>query len=104
MTLYELIYETLRGNVCTEYMVPGVEDAFADGSYCAGKYADVISAYLRICQRLGCGEEDKDLDIILDSMNDIQDYVSRQMFFLGVRHEELLLPLLEKDCDGLFGK
>jgi len=95
MTLYELIYETLRGNLCAEYAVPGIEDAFMDGSYCHGKYAELISAYMRLLDRLGLENEDPDVEIIINALQDIQDYISREMFFLGVRHRELLLGKLD---------
>lgn len=86
-----MIYETLRGNLCAEYAVPGVEDAFTDGSFCAGKYEEMTSAYMRLLDRLGVEDEDADVEIIINALTDIQDHIAREMFFLGVRHRELLL-------------
>ena len=99
MTLYEMIYETMMGNICTEYQVPGVNVVFYDGSYCDKKYAEVADAYVRICDRLGVVDEDPDVETIINALNDIQDYVCRQMFFLGVQHEKLLLNLVDMKVD-----
>ena len=71
------------GDRLPEYAVPGVENAFAPGSFCDRKYAAMREAYERLCHRLGAGDEDPDLEIIVDSLMDIQHFLTKTMFHLG---------------------
>lgn len=85
---YEKIYDTLCGNLLDEYAVAGIENVFAEGSFCDCRYGRMRSAYERLCGRLGVRDEDSDLEIIVDSLLDIQSYIARKMFFLGVQYRE----------------
>ena len=77
------IYETLLGERSDP--VIGVENAFADGSYCESCYTEMCKAYERVCFRLGKRDEDADLDQIITSMDAICADLCRQMFLLGIR-------------------
>ena len=85
MTEFEQIYGTLLGELLPEYAVPGIEDAFAPGSFCDKKYAEMRDAYQRLCLRLGVRDEDPDLEIIVDSLTDIQHCLAEKMFRLGTQ-------------------
>ncbi|CAM3948607.1 hypothetical protein HMPREF1095_00868 [Enterocloster bolteae 90A5] len=44
-----------------------------------------MSAYQRLCQRLGAdGEEDKDIEVIINSYELITEYLCMKMFDYGV--------------------
>ena len=77
------IYLTLQGLLTPEAAVPGVPDLFAPGSPCEQEYASLQEACQRICARLGV-EEDQDLNRILDSLENIQAALCREMFRLGM--------------------
>lgn len=82
------IYETMLGFLEPEAQVPGVANAFDEGSVCAGKYAGMRSAYERVCARLGGGDEDKDLNEIVDCMEAIQRELCERMYRLGIEHRK----------------
>ncbi len=79
---FEAIYETMTGMREKEYCVPFVEDAFAEGSVCDKWYEEMRQAYERICDRLGVQNEDKDLDIMVQSMEKIQKELCRRIYYL----------------------
>ena len=85
MTEFEQIYDTLRGELLPEYAVPGVENLFAPGSICDREYAEMRHAYERLLERLGQEDEDADLEIMVNTMTEIQTHIAREMFLLGVR-------------------
>ena len=80
----ELVYESLNGNLIVP--LAGVPNAFAPGSKCERLYADVLAAYGRLCGRLGTGEEDADVEIIIDSLLQIQRILGIEMYRLGLEH------------------
>ena len=77
------IYETLTGNRIEEYCIPGVENAFADGSYCMNLYSEMLDAYARVLERLGIVDEDDDIEIIINNLLSISKYLSCKMFDYG---------------------
>ncbi len=82
LTSFQDIYETMLGQREPEFQVPGVEDAFEPGLLCDQAYSKMRDAYERVCQRLGCRDEDGDLDCIVDCMELIQQELCRRMFSL----------------------
>ena len=46
-------------------------------------YAEILEAYQRICQRLGVGEEDGDVEIIINNFNVIMECLCRKMYDYG---------------------
>ena len=81
----ERVYETLSGLLLDEYCVPGVENAFAEGSPCATLYKDVLDAYARICERLGTEEEDADVEIIINAFLEMNKILRCKMFEYGFK-------------------
>ena len=47
----ENVYETLIGSLLEEYGIPGVKNAYADGSLCNGLYQQIYRANCRLCAR-----------------------------------------------------
>ena len=41
MVPYDELYDTVRGLMASEYAVAGVENLFAEGSYCQRRYDDI---------------------------------------------------------------
>ena len=50
------VYDTLQGEMIVP--VPGVENAFAEGTPCERLYAEATEAYERLRERLGVVDED----------------------------------------------
>ncbi len=91
--LFTDTYETMLGLREKEAEVKWVKNAFAEGSICAAEYEKMREAYERVCQRLGAGEEDADLDMIVESMENIQKELCRNMYALM---DEVTGKLMEK--------
>ena len=52
---------------------------------CEQEYTEIMSDYQRLCQRLGAdGEEDKDIEVIINSYELITEYLGMKMFDYGV--------------------
>ena len=52
---------------------------------CEQAYTEIMSVYQRLCQRLGAdGEEDKDIEVIINSYELITEYLCMKMFDYGV--------------------
>ena len=78
----EQVYETLWF-IPDEYSkMPGIKSEFENGSYCMTKYEEVLQANRRICEKLGI-DESEDVEIIIDSMIDIQHALCRRMYEIG---------------------
>ena len=84
----EQIYEAVNGAYVNaeDYVVAGVqvEDEFAEGKDCNKLYAEVFNAKMRLNERLGT-DEDKDVEIIIDSMYSIVREISMKMFDYGMK-------------------
>lgn len=81
----ERVYETMTDEVSEEYMIPGVEYAFAEGSYCMDLYDNAYNAYRRLCIRLKAGDEDPDLEIIFNSFLGMQMDLCYRMYRYGAK-------------------
>lgn len=79
----EDIYDSIQGELLIP--VPGVENAFAEGSLCHQLYQDMLDAYARVCERLGCADEDQDVETIINSLLTIQKELCRRMYFYGCK-------------------
>ncbi len=67
MPLKEQVYLTLNGLLKEKYALPGVEDLFAPDGQGYALYSEVLDAYAAICKRLGEGETDADVEIIINN-------------------------------------
>ncbi len=83
MSFEEYIYESTQGTLRNPH--PEVTDLFAAGKPCERWYAEMMEAYGRICTRLGAGEEDDDLEIIVNNFLRIQQEVAIEMYRYGAK-------------------
>lgn len=67
------------------YGMPGVEYAFAPGSYCMERYKDMRDAYDRLCNRLGAEEEDEDVEAIIHAYMDMERELCMRMYRYGAQ-------------------
>lgn len=79
---FEAVYESLTGQALKSCQIPGIENAFAQGAYCAELYEEVYNVNIRLCKRLGNNEEDKDVETIINNMMLIQRELCFQMYCL----------------------
>ena len=83
-----MIYDLMNGYYdldkfdCEESSV--VENEFEEGRYCEKLYSEMLAAYGRICKRLHeTSGEDRDVEIIIDSLLDIGKHFSMKMYDYG---------------------
>ena len=81
MNISELVYESLIGELVDP--IKDVPNAFEPGSYCETRYRQVLEAYERLRGRLGVADEDPDVEIIIDSLLEIQRKLCMEMFDLA---------------------
>lgn len=60
-----------------------VENEFSEEKMCQIAYAEILDAYQRICKRLDVGEEDKDIEIIMNNFNTIMEQLCMKMYDYG---------------------
>ena len=77
----EAVYQSILGELIEP--VKGVENAFAEGSACDQRYEEMLAAYQRLKERLNAGEEDPDVEIIINAMMRITDHLCYTMFAYG---------------------
>ena len=80
---FDDIYETMLGLRIPEACVPGVADDFSEGSLCQREYDRMRGAYERLCSRLGAGDEDPDLNTMVDALEAIQRELCERMHRCG---------------------
>ena len=80
---FDLVYDTLLGEIHDSDAVPGVENAFEDGGECNRLYNDMFEAYLRLCHRLGVRDDDQDADIMIGNLMRTQRILCEKMFYYG---------------------
>ena len=78
------IYLTLTGQLIPEAAVPGVPDAFAEGTACTRLLEDTYDARDRIELRLGV-TDDWDLECMIRGFEGMQAILCMEMFRLGFR-------------------
>ena len=82
----ENVYLTLTGELLKEYVIPGVHNAFADGSRCDELYRQIFEANLRLCARLGRSEDDPDLELIINNFLEMNQILCLEMYRYGQLH------------------
>lgn len=82
-----LIYDLMNGSLDLEVNTTEkgryVENEFSEGKMCQMAYAEILDAYQRICKRLGVGEEDKDIEVIMNNFNIIMRHLCMKMYDYG---------------------
>ena len=81
MNISEFVYESLIGELVDP--IKDVPNAFEPGSYCETRYRRVLEAYERLRGRLGVADEDPDVEIIIDSLLEIQRKLCMEMYDLA---------------------
>ena len=81
MNISELVYESPIGELVDP--IKDVPNAFEPGGYCETRYRQVLEAYERLRGRLGVADEDPDVEIIIDSLLEIQRKLCVEMFDLA---------------------
>ena len=84
MEMVDKIYYSLSGQLEPDAALPWVENLFASGSECEAILSEIYAARNRLQERLNAGEEDSDLECILNSFLSIQHILCREMFFYGL--------------------
>lgn len=79
----ENVYNTLMGDLLDEYVIPGVENAFANGSRCTQLYSQIYWANQRLCTRLGKVEEDPDVELIINNFLEMNRILCLEMYRYG---------------------
>lgn len=77
-------YATMAYPLNQEYRMPGVEDAFSQGSFCLTEYGKILDAYSSLCRRLGVeDQDDDDVETIINSFFLIQEELCYRMYHYG---------------------
>lgn len=84
----ERVYQTLSGELEPWAQVPGVENLFDEGKNCQIRYEEIYCAYQRICEKIGAGDEDDDLEMIINHMRRIQQEIAFRMYEYGAMMEQ----------------
>ena len=79
----EQVYNTLNGLYLPGWNIPGVENAFAEGTECMQLYIKASDAYERLCDKLGGVDEDRDVEIIFNSFLSICKILGLKMYHYG---------------------
>lgn len=85
MSFKEYVYSSLSGLLIEPH--PEVEDLFAEGEKCELLYGKVYDACQRLYERLG-KFEDEDVEIIVNSMLDIQREIALKMYEYGAKFKD----------------
>ncbi len=86
--LREWIYDLMWGAIeLQELRLPNgesVKSEFEEKMPCEQKYQQMLDAYARLCERLGCpGQEDRDVEEIISSLLYIQRRLAYNMYDYG---------------------
>ena len=79
------VYESMQGSFESDFLVPGVEHAFATGEKCERLYGQVYDAQRRLEERLGVEPYDLDVECIISSLLDIQEELCYRMYYYGAK-------------------
>ena len=84
-SLIASVYDTVTGVLAEAYCVPGVENLFETGKPCDEYYRAMLDAYERLRNRLGCGDDDPDAEIMINAPLSICREVGYEMYRCGMR-------------------
>ena len=76
------VYDAMLGESSP---IDGINDAFAEGSFCAEQYEIMWKAYTRLLDRLNQPGEDPDIEIIRGTLSSIQRELCRRMYQYGAQ-------------------
>ena len=87
-TIYNLMMGVYDNKQLPKDAALYVQDVMAPGTVCEELYAKVYEANKRVCDKLGV-EEDADIEIIINSLLQISEQASLQMYDYGSDSELL---------------
>lgn len=81
----EWIFDSVMGNLTSDYRCNAVENFFEEGKLCMELYGQMLDAYERLCSRLpgSDGESDPDAEIMINALLEINRIVGIKMFEYG---------------------
>lgn len=81
------VYDTLTDELLDEYRVPGVENAYAQGSICSSLYEKAVHAGWALSQQIGAQHDDMcpEIQQMMDCMMEMQKILCLKMFAYGVQ-------------------
>jgi len=86
MDIAEEIYESLMGITTEERRLSWVECLFEPGKACHESYETMWAAYKRLLLRLNAGDDDPDLEILVNSLLTYGKISALKMFEYGLNH------------------
>ena len=86
--MVERVYGSIIGMLIKELRLPWVENEFLPGKPYHQNYGDALDAYRRLCDRLGTGEDDDDVEIIFSAFLDNEKLLCLKMFRYGMEYQK----------------
>ena len=83
----KLAYESMACFLDKDHRLPGVEDAFAQGTYCESRYQEIWDIYEHLRDRLEA-EEIADMDRMINAFDDLQRELCYRMYRYGAQFGE----------------
>lgn len=80
---FEDVYYTLLGELTEDFALPAIENAYTPGGECDQLYTQIHHACQNLCDRLGVGGEDADVELILGNFLSIQRILCEKMYHYG---------------------
>lgn len=85
--IYDLMNGSLNLEEYPELNIPYVKNEFEEGAVCEQLYKEAFEAKERLQERLGvAGKEDKDVEIIFNSLEDIGRILTMKMYEYGYKN------------------
>ena len=84
----ETVYESLLGQLIPEFQLPWVENIFVPGHSCYEEYSRMWCAYEHLRDRLGVVDEDKDAEIMIQSLLSYGEIIAMEMFRYGREYQK----------------
>ena len=79
------VYWSLMDYLDSEYSLPWVETICVPGYPCYDLYEEMLSAYQRLRERTGAGDEDEDAEIMIQSLLEYGEIADLEMFYYGMK-------------------
>lgn len=90
MDIEEQVYRSLTGSLIPECRLPWVENNFVPGHPFCTYYSKMLSAYERLCERLGVANSDEDVEEIICSLLNYGEIAAIKTFEYGRKYQQML--------------
>ena len=84
------VLDSLLGHLLPEYHLNWVETIFVPGHPCYEEYGKMYDTYPVLCSRLGAGEEDPDVERMVDALLNHGRILALEMFEYGRKYQRML--------------